>query len=794
MYLYPSNIEDKMGFTRIREMLNDRCLGNLGKKEVQKLTFSSEFEKVQSRLDEVNEFKTILERGDPFPVDHYLDLSEILKLLKVPDASLNGEEFIKILRVCKAMEQVMKFLGKYREAYPVLGLKKEKTKLEKAISREIDHVIDQEGNVKPKVSAELDQIRRKLHSKSRIVDQVFMKIFRHARKNNWLSDEGESIRNGKRVLAIRAQNKRKVNGLTHDESSTGQTFFIEPRETLELNNEIFELKSEEKREELRIRRELTRKLHPYCSRLKEYQDLLGELDLIRAKAKLARDMKAQKPGLYDTPVLGLERAYHPLLLLYHRQSGRETVPQDLYLNREQRILVISGPNAGGKSVCLQMAGLLQMMVQAGMLIPSDSSSKAGIFTSLLIDIGDDQSIENDLSTYSSHLQNMDHITRHSDQNSLFLIDELGAGTDPQLGGPVAESVLDFLNKRKALGVVTTHYSNLKIFASHTEGLENGAMVFDRENFRPTFRLESGKPGSSFAFDIARGAGIKEEILKEAENKAGEKYSELDRLLGQLNEEKKKLEKKQNAVNEQQKNLKEQQAYYQQLSEELKQKKKDILLEAREQSYKQISDLNQWFEIMVRKWRESGKTEGEQYRKKINRELKQAKEQLQGELSEIKKKAKEPEKKSEINRGDQVRMKGGQQVGKVVEIRKDKAIVNFGNLKTEVSKTELEHDSALEKSEEKTRKNVDWQQYEQEFIATLDLRGFSADEAVGEMEKWLDTALLLGKTELRLLHGKGNGVLRKVLRNKLKELDFVKDIRSELPKFGGDGITLLELEK
>lgn len=804
LHLHPENAAFKLGFNQIKNRLNELCLSSLGQSRVAALDFATDADVVASRLAQAGAFSTILENEENFPTDHYHDLSEPLEMLGIDNSAVDKEGLFKVMQVTRTIRDILNFFDKNSGRYAELEMLANQVTYDKRLLKSLEQVLDEEGEVKSSVSKSLKDIRKQITQRSKALDQEFDKILSRAQEKNWLSEESETIRHGRRVLAVEAVHKRQVRGYIHDESATGKTLFIEPQETANISNEIFELRQEEKQEVYRVLRDLTEKIRPFSEAIEAYQQLLAKLDFIRAKALLGRDLNANQPTITKEPRITLQEAVHPMLYRHNQAIGQKTVPISLSLNSEKGILVISGPNAGGKSVAMKTLGLIQMMAQAGLLIPAAATSQIGIFTNLFVDIGDDQSIENDLSTYSSHLKNMKLFTDKADEHTLFLIDEMGTGTDPELGGPIAEAILEQLNEQLAMGIVTTHYTNLKLYATEQPRLENGSMVFDKASLTPTYELAVGTPGSSYSFEVARNIGFQEEILQKAEQKVKREYQQLDELLSELEKTQYDARQKDEQLSRKQQQLDATLKKQKQLSEQLEKQKKQYLLDSKQSALTYLNQLNKQFENMIKEWRESEKAEKEEKRKAISKKIQQQRHNLEKDVAnlegQLEQKSK-PEKSAEqtIQEGTPVKLKGGQQTGKVESMKGKKAVVIFDNLRTEANVKDLqpaEPEKATRgqaKASFRAQQQFDYQKIAQSFSTTLDIRGNDKATAQREVEQWIDKALLLNQQhQLKVLHGKGNGVLRNAVREKLKELNVVKTCYSDYPEYGGEGVTLVEL--
>lgn len=804
LHLYPTNAPQKLGFDQIITRLHELCISSLGQSRVETLEFATDADVVASRQAQARAFSEILASEENFPVDHYYELSEPLELLSIDNSAIPKEALFKVMAATRTVRDIVTFFEKTRGTYPELEMLADQVVYDKRILRALERVLDEDGEVKSSVSKALKDIRKQINQKSHELDKQFQQELAYAQRKGWLGEEGESIRHARRVLAVSAAHKKQVRGYIHDESTTGKTLFIEPQATATISNEIFELRQEEKQEVYRILREVTEKIRPFREYLASYQTLLAKLDFIRAKARLAKELNAQQPTVAKQPEVVLENAVHPMLYRHNQASGQPTVPLSLSLTPEKGILVISGPNAGGKSVAMKTLGLLQMMAQAGLLLPASASSRIGIFNSLFVDIGDDQSIENDLSTYSSHLRNMKYFTDWSDDRNLFLIDEMGTGTDPELGGPIAEAILEQLDQQKAMGVVTTHYTNLKLYATEQPRLENGSMIFDKETLTPTYELAIGTPGSSYSFEVARNIGFQDEILQKAEQKVKREYQQLDELLSELEKAQYATRQKDEQLARQQKQLDATLKKQQQLADQLERNKKQYLMESKQNALNYLNQLNRQFENMIKEWRESEKAEKEEKRKEISKKIQQQRRHLEKDVANLQQQVTNTEKAADqpaktIEKGTPVKLKGGKQTGVVDELKGNKAVVIFDNLRTETSLKDLqpakqEKNDTSAKPSLRARQQFDYQEKAREFRPTLDVRGKSKDEATRLVEQWLDKAVLLNEGQLKVLHGKGNGVLRQAVRDKLMDFDVVKQCHCDYPEQGGEGVTLVELSQ
>lgn len=795
MQLEPKNLFEKLEFDKIIKLLENDCYGELGKAAIQRLKPDTDKVKIVRRLNEVREFKLSLTENDRFPVGNYLDISEDLRLLEIEGFVLPEEGLQRLNVILRLVNDMFTFFKPERqEMYPNLYNIIRNTTFDKSLMAAIEKVIDEEGTIRPDASPQLSRIRRSIGAKQKEMERVFSRMINDYRSRGWLTDNVESFRNGRRVLSVPAEHKRKIRGIIHDESTTGKTAFIEPEEVIEINNDIFDLLTEEKREIYRILKELSATLRPYVPQLRHYLELVARFDFIQAKARLAVQLNAQMPKVINKPRLGIEMGYHPLLLLKNKQLGRETVPFDLTLFGENRILMLSGPNAGGKSILLKSVGLLQVMLQSGLLIPVDEISQFGIFHNIFADIGDQQSLEDDLSTYSSHLKNMRTFLEGANDRTLVLIDEFGSGTDPKIGGAIAEAILNELNEKKVSGVITTHYSNLKIYAFKTTGILNGSMLFDKDNLAPTYQMKVGRPGSSFAFEIAQKTGLNKKILNYAQHRTGANEKAVDQLLVDLQQEKQELEEKLLQAIEREQKLEKLIRNYETLHRDLEFKRKKVKLEAKEQSLQQSARDNKEIERLIREIKEEKNLEKA---KELAARVREEREQLAEEVMELREKVyNEPalvsSKKGPIEVGNYVRLRSGGATGLVEAVEKNTAIVQVGMLRMTVKLRDLEHAKAPLDVQSSRSVQMDTVANTATFESKIDIRGMRMEEAVKVVEDFVDQALMSSANHLRIVHGKGNGVLRNAVKAKLREYGAIKSVTHPEEEFGGDGVTLVEL--
>ncbi len=825
--IYPENFEVKIGFDRIREMLHNKCLSNMGREWVNEMHFQEEFKSISNQLGEVDEFCRIVREFENFPANHFFDLRSALQKIKIEGRFLEPAELFDLKRSLEAIRAIVFFFNKQEEEiFPLLKRKTVNVQVFPYIYDRIDTILNKFGKIRDNASPELAQIRRDIISRQSNMSKRLHAILKQAQKDGLVDEEATiSIRDGRAVIPVSASNKRKLQGIVYDESATGKTSYIEPNEIVEMNNEIRELEYAERREIVKILTNFSDDIRPYLDDLFYSYDFLGEIDFIRSKALLAIEFDAIKPEFFNRPVVDWHDAVHPLLRLNLKKENRKIVPLNILLSEEKHILLISGPNAGGKSVCLKTVGLLQYMLQCGLLIPINEASKTGIFHQLFIDIGDEQSMDNDLSTYSSHLLNMKHFVKNSNENTLILIDEFGTGTEPMLGGAIAEAILDQLNQQRTFGVITTHYTNLKHFASSAEGIENGAMLYDSQNMNPLFQLEMGKPGSSFAFEIARKIGLPEEILEKATEKVGKKHIDFDRNLRQINRDKRYWETKRKKIHQVEKILDEMAANYESELQEAKKMRKEVLAKAKEDADALLSGVNKKIENTIQEIRN---TQAEKERtKKAREELENLKKRvkhqsdsndkfIQEKIDKLQqreekrnqrrpKEMQEPipktklEERVDLKPGDKVQIKGQNTVGDLIELNEKNAVVAFGQLITTLPRKQIERISnnearKLEKGNRRVSSSLtqNFSQRKLTFKPDIDIRGQRVEDAISKIQEFIDEAIMFEVAQLRILHGKGHGILKTTIRDYLRAEPMVRSYKDEHVDFGGAGITVVNL--
>ncbi|HZL76695.1 MAG TPA: Smr/MutS family protein [Bacteroidales bacterium] len=822
--IYPDNFESKIGFDRIRDLLRERCLSPMGIEKAGSIRFSDNIELISNDLSATSEFQHLLRFEENFPSDNYYSISDCLNKIRIEGTFPEVREIFDLKRSLETIKSILNFFRSRNEAeYPVLRKMCGSVKTYPYVLDSIDRIIDRHGTVKDNASSRLKEIRSEIASKTMQASKRLNSILRQAQTDGIIgTDVTVSVRNGRGVIPVSSYDKRRIKGLIHDQSATGKTVFIEPEEIVEINNDLVELEYEEKREIVKILTAFADNIRPYIDDLLESNAFLGEIDFIRSKALLGNHLKSIRPVIIEKPFIAWRKAIHPLLkLTFEKIPGRKVVPLDIQLDVKNRILVISGPNAGGKSVCLKTVGLLQYMMQCGLTIPVEEGSECGIFKDILIDIGDEQSIENDLSTYSSHLISMKNFLKNGNGKSLILIDEFGTGTEPMLGGAIAEAILGELNRKGVFGVLTTHYTNLKHFASLTDGVINGAMAFDNHLLQPLFQLYTGKPGSSFAFEIARKIGLPEEILNEASGKAGVKNINYDRNLKDIARDKRYWETKRMNIRQHEKRLEELIEEYEKELSGAKSLRKEIITKAKDEAQNLLKESNRMIETTIRQIKESQaekeKTKNirqqlEEFKSEMVEDIKPVESEVEKKISSLALRAKKykpvekleetaaaENKKIPLKVGDAVRMTDTLAAGEIVEIKDSMVQVETGNIRFLVSIEKIEKISKAELRESlrSAQKQIPpdpvLNQRKLNFKPEIDIRGVRGEEAINQVRDFIDDAIMVQHMNLRILHGKGNGILRQLVRQYLATVDVVKSFRDEHVDMGGSGITVVELD-
>ncbi|EKD30813.1 MAG: hypothetical protein ACD_77C00476G0016 [uncultured bacterium] len=832
-----SRLEQKLGFDRIRSMIESRCSIVSAKNRALEAKFLTNTARISEMLSLTDEMRVIIMLESGFPDSGYVDTLTFIKQLELSSFYLDTASIYRLKLSLETIRAISNFFKNSKEgSYPCLKKMAEPVILFPEITRRIDSILDKFGEIKDNASPELQNIRSSIKDKEGQISRKISSILKRVQAEGLADEEATvSMRDGRMLIPVSAANKRKVPGFIFDESSSGKTVFIEPIEIVELNNQVKELHFAEQREILKILVEFSDFLRPYQPELLMSAEFLSEIDYIRAKARVAVSMQAGKPIISEERQLNIQRGRHPLLEATLKKEGKEIVPLTMMLNKDKHILLISGPNAGGKSVCLKTVGLLQYMLQTGMLVPASEISEFGIFKNIFIDIGDEQSIENDLSTYSSHLTNMRDFLREADENSLILIDEFGAGTEPTAGGALAEAILKEFDEKGCFGVITTHYSNLKFYASSSRGVINGGMQFDVQNIKPLFKLEIGVPGSSFAFELARKIGLSSEIVKFAEERAGGDFVDLERHLKKIARNRRAMDEKLARIKNTDKTLENITEKYQKELTDIQSLRKTIIAQAKEEAKALLADANRQIETTIKEIRENQaeKEKTKELRKNLERfnnevmrekesemqdsialkmdQLKKRKERREEKRVEREKKTGSsagveavPIKKNipagEIIAGDKVKIKGGDLTGEVLRVDGKEVNVAIGNIISKIAKERLEKISNREYSElsksgsqKSTYNSYGMSERRLNFKPSIDVRGQRVDEAMDNVSHFVDDALMVGMSEVSILHGKGNGVLREEIRKYLKTVGGVLSAKDESLQMGGSGITLVKLD-
>ena len=809
--LYPQNFEHKIDFSSIRLILQEKCISTLGKEKVDEITFSADYQLVDKWHSETDEMLRLMNNADEaLPIGDFFDVRQGLSRVRVEGLFLDEHEVFELRRALEAVRRIVDYIAKQDALiYPHLQDLLVGINLFPEIIRKIDSILDKFGKIKDHATHELARIRKEMLQVQSSVSRSLNAILRQAQVDGYVEkDVAPTMREGRLVIPVSPAFKRKISGIVHDESATGKTVFIEPAQVVEANNRLRELEGEERREIIRILIEFTNFVRPYTEQILQSQYFLGEIDFLRTKALFAEKIHAIKPRVDDVCQLEWNKAVHPLLYLSLQKQHKQIVPLDIVLNDQQRILLISGPNAGGKSVCLKTVVLLQYMLQCGLLIPVHDSSRCGLFENLFIDIGDEQSIENDLSTYSSHLLNMKFFIRNSQEKTLLLIDEFGTGTEPMIGGAIAEATLERFNRNKAYGVITTHYTNLKHFAEDAEGIVNGAMLYDRQHLQPLFQLEIGNPGSSFAIEIARKIGLPEDLIADAAAKVGAEHLDYDKHLQDIVRDKRYWEKKRQQIRQKEKKLEEILEKYEAEMAEINRQKKEITQKAKADAQQLLSDANAKIESTIRLIKEA--QADKEKTKTIRKDLQDFKEKVTDQQTiELKPKIKSHAQKKEtvsavkpekqiLATGTQVRLKGQQTVGKILEMQEKTAVVAFGQLKSTVKLAQLEpisNNQVKKAQREHTSSTVteNVRQRKLNFKSEIDVRGMRGDEALQAVMYFIDDSMMVGIASVRILHGTGTGALRQLIRQYLGTVYGISSYHDEHVQFGGAGITVVEME-
>ncbi|MDR0725682.1 MAG: Smr/MutS family protein [Prevotellaceae bacterium] len=831
--IYPDSFEQKTGFDKVRNSVQNKCITLTAKTKAELASFSCDRERITRLLLQTSEMKSICMMDDSFPDTGYVDTNRFLPKIKTTGSYLEPAELLNLRIALITVNHIAVYFNNKDNEYPALKAlvssaiqcSSGERRFMSAVIDEIDRVIDIYGQINDNASPNLFEIRKEIHTKQLIIGKRIQATLKSAQKEGIVEPNmGITIRDGHPVIPVPAMNKRKLKGLVVGESSTGRTIFVEPMEIVELNNTIKKLKFDEQREIVKILVATTEFIRPSYENIALAGDFLTEIDFIRGKAYYAIEIGAGMPVIANELCIYMKKAKHPVLMKALAKEKKEVVPLDIDLSYEQRILLISGPNAGGKSVCIKTVGLLQYMLQCGFLIPASESSEIGIFNKIFIDIGDEQSLENDLSTYSSHLNNMKVFMKNADERTLILIDEFGTGTEPSAGGAIAEAVLADILIKKSFGLITTHYSNLKYFASSTEGIINGAMLFDAQHIQPLFKLETGIPGSSFAFEIARKIGLPENVLKDAESKLGKKQVKIEKSLRDIARDKKYWESKRERIRKTDKKLEELSEKYEKELIEIKEMRKKLISEAKEEAQKILASTNKEIENTIRIIKES-QADKEQTRfarnkldelkktidnnefvdSRIENEMQKIKNRKakkmnkQTEANKIQKTANQPDMKTVDNRlspGDKVRIYGQSAVGEIISVGNNNIAVAFGNIIMNVAPDKIEkisRNEPLQNVSNKTSSITSAMLIKRlNFNSMLDVRGERTINALEQVSVFVDEAIMLRINEIKILHGKGNGILKDEIRRYLKTFGDTLTFFDEQEDAGGAGITVVKI--
>ena len=847
--IYPKNFETKIGFDEIRTLLKAQCLSTLGKEKVDEMAFSDDAQTINEWLEQIREFRRIQQESETFPLNYFFDVRESIARIRLENTHLEENELFDLRRSLETITQIVNFLNKNggdeenpEYPYPALHRLAEDVLTFPAMIRRIDSILDKFGKIKDSATMTLAGIRHEIAQTEGSISRTLYTILHAAQRDGLVDkDVAPTMRDGRLVIPVAPGLKRRIKGIVHDESATGKTVFIEPTEVVEANNKVRELEAAERREIIRILTVFSDEVRPHVQEILDSYLFLAQIDQIRAKAELAQEMQAFEPQVKPEPYIDWIRAIHPLLQRSLSKQDKKAIPLDIILTKEKRLLIISGPNAGGKSVCLKTVGLLQYMLQCGLSVPLGDRSTVGVFHHIMIDIGDEQSIADDLSTYSSHLLNMKNMMKQSDSRTLLLIDEFGGGTEPTIGGAIAEAVLKQFWQKQAFGVITTHYQNLKHFAEDHEGVVNGAMLYDRHQMQALFQLAIGQPGSSFAIEIARKTGIPEEVIKDASDIVGSDYIQSDKYLQDIVRDKRYWEGKRQTIHQHEKSLEGHIQRYETNLEEIERERKAILRRAQQQAEELLAEANRKIENTIREIKEAqaekertrlvreelqqfreqvvnddtrGLMSEEDFAKKLRQmeERKARKEKRKNEKAQKEERAaahlsavaKAPSEPHTITIGSTVRMKGLNTIGKVENISGKQATVVFGEVRTKVKLEQLEY---AEKPKEEKKKNdhsdlaiqttritsATIEDRKHNFHQDIDVRGMRGDDAIDAVMHFIDDAILVGMSRVRILHGTGSGILRQLIRQYLHTVPNVKSAKDEHVQFGGSGITVVDLD-
>ncbi len=795
---------EKLEFDKILKLAENKCVSELGKEKFRSIAFFTDLAHIKNELQKTAEFKYILENYD-FPLGNIFDLRQKLEKAKIKGIYLEAEEFYKLWQTVDTVKSMVAFLKHEDNSknYPALRQLTKNIKIYPFITQRISKIIDTNGQVRSSASKKLKEIRNSITEKQQQAKKIVENVFSYAKRQGYLDAEAQIVvRGGKLLIPVPAFNKHKIKGIVQDRSETGKTYFIEPYKAVELHNEISDLIFEEKKEITKILTNLTDELRDYFPDILSYYEFLAETDFVMAKAKLAQDLNAEEVQVEDKPYFNIINAKHPLLFLHYKKAGKKVVPLNIRLSEEQKIIIISGPNAGGKSVALKTVGLLQLMIQTGFLVPASPKSVFGVFDQIFIDIGDDQSIDNDISTYSSHLLNIKTILQTATERSLILLDEFGTGTDPTFGSAIAEAILEEFLAKNFKAIITTHYSNLKYFAAENQQVVNAAMLFDNQNLKPLYILETGHPGSSYTFEIAQNIGLPQDIINKAKNIAGSKKINFENLIADLEKERRQVARLKTELAKTKKELKQKVLDYRNEYEKILTAKKSIIRQANEEAEKILAQANKLIEktIFEIKSHKAEKEKTKRTRQEFERQKKHLQEKLSKEINKIEKEIEKiPKRKKEkaqprevISIGDYVKVKNQNIKGYVEAIKDDVAMITFGAIRTYFPLKELEKITPEKENKAKVKVNIS-EKPQQSLFLRIDVRGERADDALRKVAKFIDTALISDARELTILHGTGDGILRKVIRDYLAKLDFVEWFGDADIRQGGQGVTVVKLK-
>ena len=826
--IYPENYEQKIGFDQIRRILKEQCISTLGRGLVDEIAFMHDYDTILTNLHRTAEMVRIEHSDGEFPTNFFYDVRPTLHRIRIEGTFIDVGELYDLRRSLDTIGRLVSFFkvkDEEQPLYPYLSELSGNVLIYPQLTREIDSILDKTGGIRDNASPELLAIRRNISATMSSISRSLNNILRTAQSEGYVDkDVAPTVRDGRLVIPVIPTFKRKIRGIVHDESASGKTVYIEPAEVVEANNRIRELEIEERREIIRILTAFTDKVRPQATEISASYDFLAEIDFIRAKALFAIDIDAHLPHIERTCQIDWYHAIHPLLLLTLRRQNKPIVPLNISLDNRNRILLISGPNAGGKSVCLKTVGLLQYMMQCGLLVPMYDNSHMGVFENIFIDIGDEQSIEDDLSTYSSHLSHMKHCLKHCNEHSLLLIDEFGGGTEPQIGGAIAEALLARFNQRHSFGVITTHYQNLKHYAEAADGIVNGAMLYDRHHMQPLFSLSIGNPGSSFAIEIARKIGLPEEIIADASEKVGSDYISMDKYLQDIVRDQRYWENKRQNIRLKEKQLEELTARYSDRLEQLDKERKEWLAKAKDEARALLSTTNTRIESTIKEIREAqaDKERTKEARRKldefknqivandnrptneedkIQREIRKIKEREQRKQQKRQQPTEKQEHELSINVGDAVRIKGQNAVGEVIALTDREATVAFGMVESKIKRNRLERVGRNQLKRDNAQKSTfisasttdDMREKQLTFSNEIDVRGMRVDEALQAITYFIDDAIQVSCSRVRILHGTGTGALRAAIRQYLGTVRGVKHYADEHIQLGGVGITVVDLE-